>query len=201
MLKLYKKYIPLLGLVQLLLFLTIIILGFFSFNIWTSSWSGNTNYENFYENSINIITVIYQLIFYASIFGPLRLLYSNKIKRLKLLASLSSFFYALLITLYIAVDTEWIFGGYFYDYTNNVGVFLGILWILSYILFFIPFISSIIIAFIAPRNNNEEELKQLKSKKSKDASIKIRDLKKLLDEGIISKEIFDEKSKKYIEEL
>jgi hypothetical protein len=35
----------------------------------------------------------------------------------------------------------------------------------------------------------------------KDAAIKIRDLKKLLDEGIISKEVFDEKSKKYIEEL
>ena len=30
---------------------------------------------------------------------------------------------------------------------------------------------------------------------------KLRDLKKLLDEGIITKEVFDEKSKKYIEEL
>jgi hypothetical protein len=29
----------------------------------------------------------------------------------------------------------------------------------------------------------------------------LKDLKKLLDEGIISKEVFDEKSKKYIEEL
>jgi uncharacterized protein YacL len=58
-----------------------------------------------------------------------------------------------------------------------------------------------VLFWVVPAYKTEEELKQLKSKTSKDAAEKIMDLKKLLDEGIISKEVFDEKSKKYIEEL
>jgi uncharacterized membrane protein len=199
MLKLYKKAIPLIGIVQLILFLIIIILGFVSYNVW--SFGNREYFESFYSASLNLITIIYQFIFYASIFAPLRLLYLGKIKRIKLLASLSFFFYAILITLYIAVGVEWIFGGYFYDYTNEEGTILGIFWIVSTVVFFIPFLSNLIIIFIAPLYKNEKALKQLKSKTSKDAANKIRDLKKLLDEGIISKEVFDEKSKKYIGEL
>jgi hypothetical protein len=45
------------------------------------------------------------------------------------------------------------------------------------------------------------KIQKIKYKNSIKSSTKIRDLKKLLDEGIISKEVFDEKSKKYIEEL
>jgi hypothetical protein len=63
------------------------------------------------------------------------------------------------------------------------------------------FILNLILFFTFPAYKNEKALKQLKSKTSKDAAEKIRDLKKLLDEGIISQEVFDEKSKKYIEEL
>ena len=199
MLKLYKKFIPLIGLVQLLLFFTIIILGSVSYNVW--SLGSQLRYSAFYSDVVNVITIIYQCIFYASILVPLRHLYFNKIKRLKLLASLSSFFYAVLITLYIVVIEEWIFGGYFYDYTNEEGTILGIFWIVSTVVFFIPFLSSLVVIFISPRNKSEAQLQQQKSKNSNEASIKIRDLKKLLDEGIISKEVFDEKSKKYIEEL
>jgi hypothetical protein len=39
------------------------------------------------------------------------------------------------------------------------------------------------------------------SLETESTSDKLVKLKKLLDEGIISKEVFDEKSKKYIEEL
>jgi uncharacterized membrane protein len=99
------------------------------------------------------------------------------------------------------VIEEWIFGGYFYDYTNEEGTILGIFWIVSTVVFFIPFLSSLVVIFISPRNKSEAQLQQQKRKNSNEASIKIRDLKKLLDEGIISKEVFDEKSKKYIEEL
>ncbi len=59
----------------------------------------------------------------------------------------------------------------------------------------------IVLFWIAPKYVNENQIKELRNKKSLEASVKIRDLKKLLDEGIISKEVFDEKSKKYIEEL
>lgn len=40
-----------------------------------------------------------------------------------------------------------------------------------------------------------------KRKEAKVAAENLRNLKKLLDEGIISKEVFEEKSKKFIEEL
>ena len=63
------------------------------------------------------------------------------------------------------------------------------------------FLSFTILSFLSPRYLSENKLKEFKSKFAKDAAFKIRELKKLLDEGIISKEVFDEKSKKYIEEL
>jgi hypothetical protein len=90
---------------------------------------------------------------------------------------------------------------YYSIYTNVAGYLLYILINSSIIIFFLPFLSSLVVSFIAPRYKSEAQLQQQKSKNSNEASIKIRDLKKLLDEGIISKEVFDEKSKKYIEEL
>jgi hypothetical protein len=196
----YKKAIPVIGIVQLILFGLILVLGFFSYNIRTR-FSNYDYYSYFYSYNFTIIATLYQLVFYSSMISPWKLLHQNKLKNVKLFAILSSVFYVPLITLYIIVGEEWIFGGYFYDYTSPVGYVLGVFWIISYLLFFIPFLSSLVVSFIAPRNKSEAQLQQQKSKNSNEASIKIRDLKKLLDEGIISKEIFDEKSKKYIEEL
>jgi hypothetical protein len=200
MLKLYKKVIPLIGIAQLILFGLILVFGFFSYNI-RSRFLNYDYYSYFYTYNFTIIATLYQLVFYSSMISPWKLLHQNKLKNVKLFAILSSVFYVPLITLYIIVGEEWIFGGYFYDYTSPVGYVLGVFWIISYLLFFIPFLSSLVVSFIAPRNKSEAQLQQQKSKNSNEASIKIRDLKKLLDEGIISKEIFDEKSKKYIEEL
>jgi len=200
MLKLYKKTIPFIGIAQLILFGLILVLGFFSYNI-RSRFSNYDYYSYFYSYNFTIIATLYQLVFYSSMISPWKLLHQNKLKNVKLFAILSSVFYVPLITFYIIVGAEWIFGGYFYDYTSPAGYVLGVFWIISYLLFFIPFLSSFVVSFIAPRNKSEAQLQQQKSKNSNEASIKIRDLKKLLDEGIISKEIFDEKSKKYIEEL
>jgi hypothetical protein len=198
MVKLYKKIIPLIGVAQLMLFLIILTLGVFSYNFY--SYGSHISYYGFYSNRSTIITIFYQFVFYASIFNPLRQLFLDKVKRVKLLSALSFIFYALLITLYIVVRIEWIFGGYIYT-SNEVGNVLGVFWIVSLIIFFIPFLSSLIVMFIAPRYKNKIQLQLQKTRISKEASNNIRDLKKLLDEGIISKEVFDEKSKKYIEEL
>ena len=199
MFKLYKKAIPLIGIVQLILFLIILTLGVFSYNFYSYGGS-HISYSFFYSNQRIIITIFYQFVFYASIFNPLRQLFLDKVKRVKLLSALSFIFYALLITLYIVVRIEWIFGGYIYT-SNEVGNVLGVFWIVSLIIFFIPFLSSLIVMFIAPRYKNKIQLQLQKTRISKEASNNIRDLKKLLDEGIISKEVFEEKSKKYIEEL
>jgi hypothetical protein len=66
---------------------------------------------------------------------------------------------------------------------------------------FISLLTSFHLIFISPADKSDKQLPQIKSKSSKLAADKIRYLKKLLDEGIVSKEVFDEKSKKYIEEL
>ena len=197
MLKLYKKVIPLIAIIQLGLFLVILVLGLFAKRFWTS-W-GYSGELVFFEDPLNLITIGYQLVFYASILNPILLLYKNSLKRVRMFAVLSSIFYSILITLYLIGP----FGAYgdWDDIPNLFANILDAFWIGSYIIFFILFLFSFIVSFIAPRNKSEAQLRLQKSKTSKDAAEKIRDLKKLLDEGIISKEVFDEKSKKYIEEL
>jgi len=201
MLKLYKKAIPLIGVIQIGLLMVILVLGLFANRFYDYYYFGifYSGELFFYEDPLNLITVGYQIVFYASILNPILLLYKNSLKRLRMFAVLSSIFYFILTTLYLFGP----FGGYgqWDDVPNSAANILDFFWILSYIIFFAVFISSLVVSFIAPRYNSEGQLRIQKSKNSKDAAEKIRDLKKLLDEGIISKEVFDEKSKKYIEEL
>lgn len=206
MLKMYKKAIPVIGIVQLILFIVILFLGAFSSkNVgYNFSWGSGSYFLNFYSMPISVITTTFQLLFYASIFSSLKRLYQNRLRRVKLFAILSAIFYAILITTYIVISVEWKqqdFLNYYSIYTNVAGYLLYILINSSIIIFFLPFLSSLVVSFIAPKYKNETKVRIQKSKTSKDAAEKIRDLKKLFDEGIISKEVFDEKSKKYIEEL
>jgi hypothetical protein len=197
MLKLYKKAIPVIGIIQLVLFLIILVLGLFAKNYYTTV-DGYSRELEFFEDPLNLITIGYQLVFYVSILNPILLLYKKSLKRVRMFAIFSWIFYFILTSLYLFGP----FGGYYgYDIPNSFANILDAFWIGSYIIFFILFLSSLVVSFIAPRNKSEAQLRLQKSKTSKDAAEKIRDLKKLLDEGIISKEVFDEKSKKYIEEL
>ncbi len=132
---------------------------------------------------------------------PIYKLISNKnFKKLKSSFIFLSIFYSIsfLFNLGISIsDLYFLVNGKLISYSLLHYIFQSIstisvlfLWVIFIVLF-----------WVAPAYKTEKALKQLKSKTAKDAAIKIRDLKKLLDEGIISKEIFDEKSKKYIEEL
>ena len=197
MLKLYKKFIPLLGVIQAGLYLVIIVLGLFAKRYETFS-NGYIGELEFFEDPLNLITIGYQLVFYVSILNPILLLYKKSLKRVRMFAIFSWIFYFILTSLYLFGP----FGAYYwYDIPNSFANILDVFWIGSYIIFFMLFLFNLVVSFIAPRYKSEAQLQQQKSKKSNEASIKIRDLKKLLDEGIISKEVFDEKSKKYIEEL
>ena len=74
-------------------------------------------------------------------------------------------------------------------------VLVGILGIL------VSFFGGILVLISSKKNifeSKDYKGNKIDSKRASDGLIK---LKKLLDEGIISKEVFDEKSKKYIEEL
>jgi hypothetical protein len=90
----------------------------------------------------------------------------------------------------------------FLSYSFGDNFFSDIVLILPLIHFFVVFFIFILnIVLMVSVLRPKGKVLKLKSIKSTKAALRVRELKKLLDEGIISKEVFDEKSKKYIEEL
>jgi uncharacterized membrane protein len=137
-------------------------------------------------------------------YSPLIQIKNNTLLYPKLFTGMATFGYAVLSSFYILVLrvdlSSWLRSGVT-TFTNTSGTVLVAIWYTATIISVGLFILNLILFFIFLTYKTEKALKKLKSKTAKDAAIKIRDLKKLLDEGIISKEVFDEKSKKYIEEL
>jgi hypothetical protein len=211
MLKLYKKYLFIPHYLHLTLFLAILILGLFTTRYHHRTFNGQPIVDevNFYElvDVFIFILTISQIITFAFIYKPLIQLANNILKKPKLFASLTAIGYAILATIYIFIyeielsywngQTDW-WGNY--HNTNLVGRILILTW---QTIIIISILLSLINLFVLGSllSRTEKTIQKSKSKIAKEASNKIRELKKLLDEGIISKEVFDEKSKKYIEEL
>jgi hypothetical protein len=202
MLKFYKKYFFIPHYAQVILYLSTLVLGFFANRNW--------NYEeSFY--SILFPTIIFptiaQVLVIFVLFKPVKEMMTNKLKKPKFSAGLISLIYLPLVFFYYVIfSIELSFWDIFSMNSSNVstntpGSILVVLWLIATFISTSLFLTSLIIIFIAPAYKSDKQLQQLISKSSKLAANKIRDLKKLLDEGIISKEVFDEKSKKYIEEL
>jgi len=201
MLKFYKKYFFIPHYAQVILYLSTLVLGFFANRNW--------NYEeSFY--SILFPTILFptiaQVLVIFVLFKPVKEMMTNKLKKPKFSAGLISLIYLPLVFFYFVILNDFAYWVIFYmnssnSITNTPGSILVVLWLIATFISTSLFLTSLIIIFIAPAYKSDKQLQQLISKSSKLAANKIRDLKKLLDEGIISKEVFEEKSKKYIEEL
>jgi hypothetical protein len=117
--------------------------------------------------------------------------------------------YSVLIGLFIYYIVDWrefwigviIEQTYRYNtkYTNQSGDILFYFWTASLVFFAFPLIINLILATVSQKSSTIK--RQDNNLATESTSDKLVKLKKLLDEGIISKEVFDEKSKKYIEEL
>ncbi len=212
MLKLYKKYLFIPHYVQGILFLITLILGIFA-NRYSRYNNGPWYISNFYEvfSIYIVILIISQITAFSIMYKPLRKMRNGDLDKPKKFAGLSAMGYAFITTSYI-----WIFlvdlirwydylDGSRYQTADLAGVVLIVVCYIATTISVLLLIINLIYYFILPSYNSKKQLSKAKSKakfiKSKRAALQIRQLKKLLDEGIISKEVFEEKSKKYIEEL
>lgn len=84
---------------------------------------------------------------------------------------------------------------------SPLGNFVNILIILTMILSMASSILCLINLFSMPKYISHKKAKAIEKKQSENAAQKLKTLKSLFDQGIISKEEYDEKKKKYIELL
>jgi hypothetical protein len=213
----YKSLFPITTIIQALLFFTIVFLGFTaengSYYILLNTFTGvitTFNYDYpFYESNGAIVILIQTLLL-----GILFLINYNFIKNPnenhKIVGFSGVTIYSLLIGLYIYYLVDW--KDYWFGtesessisasatFTNTTGELLFYFWLASLLFYFFPLIVNLLLS-ISQKTvviNNE---RFTNNQPNLSNSERLLSLKKLLDEGIISKEVFDEKSKKYIEEL
>jgi hypothetical protein len=213
----YKSLFPITTIIQALLFFTIVFLGFTaengSYYILLNTFTGvitTFNYDYpFYESNGAIVILIQTLLL-----GILFLINYNFIKNPnenhKIVGLSGVTIYSLLIGLYIYYLVDW--KDYWFGtesessisasatFTNTTGELLFYFWLASLLFYFFPLIVNLLLS-ISQKTvviNNE---RFTNNQPNLSNSERLLSLKKLLDEGIISKEVFDEKSKKYIEEL
>jgi hypothetical protein len=184
MLLLIKKNAIKIWITQLIIASLVLIVGLFSQNDLYSPFE--------YGKSVPIISVYLNIFITFPIY---RNLYLDKINRYKLSFSFITVFFLLtsFYNIYLIIIDYDVFPetAILYFLFQSINTLIGIILLLLF---------SILI-FISPSYINNQQIQRNKLKKASSATLKIRQLKKLLDEGIISKEVFDEKSKKYIEEL
>jgi hypothetical protein len=184
MLLFFKKNAIKIWVNQLIIALLVLFFGLFSQNDWYSPFE--------YGKSVPIIMVFINLTFTFPIY---RNLYLKRIKRYKL-----SFIFMAILFLVTSTYNLFLIVHEIYNFPPTAALyflFQSLNTLISIILFFL---TSILI-YISPGFINNQQIQRNKLSKASSAALNIRNLKKLLDEGIISKEVFDEKSKKYIEEL
>ncbi len=172
----------------------------------------------YYRNGSSLeLNTLFQFILYLSLLflhNKTNKLTSNRIRFLLISAFFINF--ALFLIISVTYYEQWLYRHFFTmtlssfyipgritTYTTNsfghlMNISIIILLFTSFI--FMPFYFASYLK--TPKENLTRSKKSfISTNNPKEAAVKIRDLKKLLDEGIISKEVFDEKSKKYIEEL
>jgi len=216
----YKKLLPVIISAMIILLISLFILSYSSY-VSTDYYYANPTCINFTDYPPRTTYVVneilgvflYQISAIGALFVTLFNLKREKSKHIKTLGIITSFillslmiwwFLHFFYRSFFIVDGTYsgrdICGNYVYSWTYNnsakqlIWLFLPNIFIIS-----LAFILNLIHSFLAPKNIYVK--RAFKSKSAIIASEKLSGLKKLLDEGIISKEVFDEKSKKYIEEL
>jgi hypothetical protein len=213
----YKSLFPITTIIQALLFFTIVFLGFTaengSYYILLNTFTGvitTFNYDYpFYESNGAIVILIQTLLLGILIFINYNFI-KNRKENHKIVGLSGVTIYSLLIGLYIYYLIDW--KDYWFGtesessisasatFTNTTGELLFYFWLASLLFYFFPLIVNLLLS-ISQKTvviNNE---RFTNNQPNLSNSERLLSLKKLLDEGIISKEVFDEKSKKYIEEL
>jgi hypothetical protein len=213
----YKSLFPITTIIQALLFFTIVFLGFTaengSYYILLNTFTGvitTFNYDYpFYESNGAIVILIQTLLLGILIFINYNFI-KNRKENHKIVGLSGVTIYSLLIGLYIYYLVDW--KDYWFGtesessisasatFTNTTGELLFYFWLASLLFYFFPLIVNLLLS-ISQKSvviNNE---RFTNNQPNLSNSERLLSLKKLLDEGIISKEVFDEKSKKYIEEL
>jgi hypothetical protein len=205
---------------MIILLITLLFLSYSS-SVTTDFYYANPtciNYTNYPPRTtyifIDILGVsLYQMFAIGALYVTLFKLKSEKSQHIKILGITTSIFLLSLIIWwflsfyyrnFFIVDGTFsgrdVCGNYVYSWTyNNSAKQLIWLFLPNIIIISLAFILNLIHSFLAPKNIYVKSA--FKSKSAIIAPEKLRSLKKLLDEGIISKEVFDEKSKKYIDEL
>jgi len=202
----FKRIIFASGIFQLGLLLSILITSFFVVYGWVWHSDSSVTYISFFDES-SIIALSFQLIGYIAFTVRNVQLFKGKIKNIKSFGISSVIFYFLLIVLYIIVwsnhGTYWI-GTVTYswhDFTNEAGKIMATFWIFSLFYFLFPLSTNLVLAIKSPKYLSEKQSAAKMIKNREESIEKLRVLKKLFDDGIISKETFDEKKKKYTELL
>jgi hypothetical protein len=213
----YKSLFPITTIIQALLFFTIVFLGFTaengSYYILLNTFTGvitTFNYDYpFYESNGAIVILIQTILLGILIFINYNFI-KNRKENHKIVGLSGVTIYSLLIGLYIYYLVDW--KDYWFGtesessisasatFTNTTGELLFYFWLASLLFYFFPLIVNLLLS-ISQKTvviNNE---RFTNNQPNLSNSERLLSLKKLLDEGIISKEVFDEKSKKYIEEL
>jgi len=184
MVKLYKT-ISIIEYINWIIFFILIVLSFIG------------NEINYSARMLMLISLVPQLIFLIIKIRNQIEIYKGKFNRIQLISVLSSLIYAAFFVFYLFIIDAALYTMNFVELVPIIFYYSLILHMLLVFLFFLFFIFNSVFNPSAIKM----KIQKIKYKNSIKSSTKIRDLKKLLDEGIISKEVFDEKSKKYIEEL
>ena len=218
----YKKLLPITITVMLILLIALFVLSCFStvtyYEYYPNPTCTNFTYHppstTYISNSILGVS-LYQLLPIGSMFFTLILVNREKFKLIKifgiitsliLLGSMIWWLFYLNEDNFFRIDGTysglgWC-GHYIYSWSYNViAKQLFLLFIPNILLISFALILNIILSFLSAKNINEKRAKLAKTKSAIIASEKLRGLKKLLDEGVISQEIYDEKKKKYLELL
>ncbi len=213
----YKNVFPITAVIQGLLFLTILFLGLSaengSYYILLNTNTGfisTFNYEYlFYESNGAIILVIQAILIGIYLYINYSFL-KNKSENHKKMGFSGVIIYSILIGLYIYYLIDW--KDYWFGtesessisasatFTNSSGELLFYFWLASLLFYFFPLILNLLLS--TSQKTQEVNYQGIINNQSNLInSDKLIGLKKLLDEGIISKKVFDEKAKKYIDEL
>jgi hypothetical protein len=212
----YKNLFTVTTIIQALLFITVAILGFSAINtnftifqiIGTSQFTSQTDKYYFYQTDGGLILFAQAVIYLFLVLMNTNFI-TGKTNNHRLVGLIGVTAYSVLIGLFIYYIVDWrefwigviIEQTYSYNtkYTNQSGDILFYFWTASLVFFAFPLIINLILATVSKVPSTIK--RQDNNLATESTSDKLVKLKRLLDEGIISKEVFDEKSKKYIEEL
>lgn len=213
----YKNVFPVTTIIQALLLLTIIFLGFSaengSYYIFLNTNTGfisTFNYDYpFYESNGAIILLIHVILIGIYLYNNYNFFKSNG-ENYKRIGFLGLFTYSILIGLYIYYLVDW--KDYWIGtesensvsasarFTNSTGELLFYFWLASLLFFFFPLIVNILLSTSSKAHELSNQV-EVKNHPTPTNSDKLIELKRLLDAGIIDKKTFKEKAKPYLDQL